>query len=148
MNYYDTVNKAIENTVVTDSETGVAYLEPRYRSVLEEMNIHLPGHALPGDYKDQELWEILKLEVEKRNAKSDYLKPVLEWCYDTIFNQINPAVELGENELMKDMLEYMQLKNQVADKQKELDDREASIAIKERAHKTVPAGMSFAKKKP
>lgn len=141
MTYFDVVDKAIDLTVVTDTETGVSYLEPRYRMVLEESDVHLPGHMLPGDVKDQELWEILKLEVEKRNAKSDYLKPVLEWCYNTIVGTVDPAIQLGEDELMKDMLEYMETKKQLTDKQDELNkDNKAKKA-------KLPVGISFAKRK-
>lgn len=140
MTYFDVVNKAIDLTIVTDTDTGVTYLEPRYRMVLEESDIHLPGHMLQGDAKDQELWEILKLEVEKRNAKSDYLKPVLEWCYNTIVGTVDPAIQLGEDELMKDMLEYMKLK-------KDLDESHTAEQEEVKPKKAkLPLGINFAKK--
>ena len=86
MSYHETVNEAIEQTIITDEETAVSYLEPRYREVLRENNLHLPDNKEDGDAYDQELWEILKLEVEKRNAKHNVSHALAEWAY-TILTQ-------------------------------------------------------------
>lgn len=146
MTYHDIVNQAIDLTVITDDETGVSYLEPRYRSVLFENNIELPGHALYGDEKDKELWEILKLEVEKRNAKRNVAHALAEWAYQILTQTVDPALMTEENELMQNIMDYMKLNQEVKEKKAELDEREEKIDMKEKANKTAPVGMSFAKK--
>lgn len=145
--YYDIVNQAIEATVITDEEMGTSYLEPRYRSVLSDNNIHLPGYALPGDAKDQELWEILKLEVEKRNAKSNVFHALAEWIYQILVQTVDPALVTEENELMQNLVEYMKLNQEMKDKEKQLNEREEKIEAKEKARHNQLAGLSFAKKK-
>ena len=101
MNYFEIVNKAIELTIETVTETNQSYLEPRYKEILREADVHLP------DLPDEELYEILKLEVEKRNAKTNKLLPVVEWLYDLLVRKIEPAMLDEENELMKNVLEYL-----------------------------------------
>ena len=146
MTYHDVVNQAIDLTVITDDETGVSYLEPRYRSVLLESGLELPGHGLYGDLKDQELWEILKLEVEKRNAKRNVAHALSEWAYNILTQTIDPALVSEENELMKNIMDYMQLNQEVKEKKAELDERETQVDMKAKATQKAPAGMSFAKK--
>ena len=145
--YYDIVNEAIELTVVTDEEAGTTYLEPRYRSILADNNLHLPGNMLPGDAKDEELWEILKLEVEKRNQQHNVAHALAEWAYHILSNTIDPELLSEENDLMNNIIEYMQLKQEVSDKKTELDNEEHELTQKEKiGSNKLPIGISFAKK--
>ena len=146
MLYYDVVNLAIEMTVFTDEDTAWSYLEPKYRDVLRENDIHLPGYDHDGDEKDQELWEILKLEVEKRNAKHNVAHAIAEWAYQILTQTVEPTLISEENELMQNIMDYMKLDMEVKEKKRELDDREAEIDVKEKINKMKPVGMSFAKK--
>ena len=140
MSYFDIANEAIELVVVTDAETGASYLEPCYRAILDEANIHLPGRKTYGDKKDQELYEIVQLEVEKRNAKTDFMRPVFDWVFGVLTNGVEPALEQEENELMKNMLEYMKVNNE----KKELEAKEEA---KEEADGGVPnIEVNFSKK--
>ena len=146
MSYHETVNEAIEQTIITDEETAVSYLEPRYREVLRENNLHLPDNKEDGDVYDQELWEILKLEVEKRNAKHNVSHALAEWAYTILTQTIEPEMLTEENELMKNIMDYMQLNQEVKEKKKELDEREAEMDMKAKTKQVTPAGLSFAKK--
>lgn len=146
MTYHDTVNEAIEQTIITDEETAVSYLEPRYREVLRENNLHLPNNKEDGDVYDQELWEILKLEVEKLNAKHNVSHALAEWAYTILTQTIEPEMLTEENELMKNIMDYMQLNQEVKEKKKELDEREAEMDMKVKTKQVAPAGLSFAKK--
>lgn len=101
MNYFEIVNKAIELTIETVTETNQSYLEPRYKEILREADVHLP------DLPDEELYEILKLEVEKRNAINDRLYPVVDWLYKILTTTIEPELTADETELMKDVLAYL-----------------------------------------
>jgi len=140
MNYHDVVNQAIELTVIQDEETAVSYLEPRYREVLRENELSLPGHVFDGDEKDKELWEILKLEVEKQNAKHNVSHALAEWAYTILTQTIDPELVSVDNDFMKNIMDYLQLNQEVKEKRQELEDKE------ERPTKSVPSGMSFAKK--
>lgn len=146
MNYHDIVNQAIELTVIQDEETAVSYLEPRYREVLRENGLSLPGHVFDGDEKDKELWEILKLEVEKQNAKHNVSHALAEWAYTILTQTIEPELVSEENDLIKNIMDYLQLNQEVKEKKAELENKEAEIDMKAKAVKNTPVGMSFAKK--
>lgn len=102
MNYYDAVNTAIDLVVETAFDTDQAYLEPRYRQVLREADIHLPD-GLP----DEELYEILKLEVDKRNARNNKLYPVISWLYKSLAENIEPQMMEDETRLMQAVMSYL-----------------------------------------
>ena len=127
MTYYDVVNQAIDLTVITDENSGVSYLEPRYRVVLHDNDIHLPGYSSYGDLKDQELWEILKLEVEKRNAQQNVMNALASWAFNVLTSTVDPALTNEENELMKNIVDYMQLNKEVKEIKEDLDQREQEI---------------------
>lgn len=143
MTYFETVDKAAELTVLTDSVTGAAYLDPYYKCLLREMNIHLEN-----DPDDRELGEALRLVVKKLNAQSDKIRPVLEWLYEMVIATAEPAVTQEENELMKNMLEYMEQKERIKEKEAALDQKEKALDVKEDTGKILPFGINFAKKKP
>lgn len=114
MNYFDTVNKSIELTVKTDKDTGVSYLEPMYLEILRGEGIiaayYDDDDDTPEVVPENELTEILKLEVKKRNAKNNRLSAVAQWAWDVINTQIVPAMTDAENEMVSDLVKYMQLK--------------------------------------
>lgn len=146
MTYHETINQAIELVVLTDEDTGVSYLEPRYRDLLRETNLHLPDNETPGDAADQELWEILKLEVEKRNAKSNVLHALAEWAYTILTQTIDPALLDEENELMKNITEYMQTNQEVKEKKVELEQKEKELDEKQNLSSKLPVGLNFSKR--
>ena len=53
MSYFETVDKAIDLTVVTDDITGLTYLEPMYKEILRQNDVSLED--------EDELYELLKL---------------------------------------------------------------------------------------
>ena len=110
MSYFDVVNDAIELCVVTDEDTGMSYLEPKYRMLLRETNMHLPDDA-----PDEELYEILKLEVEKRNALNNHVHAMVNFLIGLMTESVDPAILQEENELLKNVTEYMQANQQAKD---------------------------------
>ena len=108
MEYFEAINKAYELTVVTDDLTGISYLQPSYRMLLKDNDIHLPGYEAIVNNNDPELWEIVKLEVDKRNAMLNFVNPVAEWIYGAIANTVDPVMTEQENELLKNVIEYLQ----------------------------------------
>ena len=117
MSYFDVVNDAIDLCVVTDEDTGMSYLEPRYRAVLRETNIHLPGDA-----PDEELYEILQLEVQKRNAQINHIHAFVNFLIGLMGETVDPALMQEENELLKNVTEYMQAKQSKEDNLEQHND--------------------------
>ena len=143
MTYFEAMEAAIELTVVTDSISGMSYLEPNYRLLLKESGI-----SLPNDKDGSELYELLHLEVEKRNAKLNRLQPVLDWLYDVMTTTVDPAVTQEENELIKNVMDYMKLNSDLKVKEKELEQKEQGLEVKERVGNVIPFDINFNKKRP
>lgn len=113
MTYFETVHQAIEQTVFTDENTGVSYLDPMYRETLRQSGLIATDYEdddVPEVVPEDELAEILKLEVEKRNAKNNHLSAVAQWAWDVISTQVAPAITDAENEMASDLVKYMQMK--------------------------------------
>ena len=111
MSYFDVLNKAYELVVVTDELTGISYLQPAYKMLLRDNEVHLPGYDAIANNNDSELWEAVKLEVEKRNAMLNFVNPVAEWVYSVVATNVDPAMTQEENELIKNVLEYLKEKD-------------------------------------
>lgn len=111
MSYFDVLNKAYELVVVTDELTGISYLQPSYKMLLRDNEVHLPDYDSIVNNNDPELWEAVRLEVKKRNAMLNFVNPVAEWVYSAIANTVDPVMTQEENELLKNVTEYLQAKN-------------------------------------
>lgn len=119
MDYFDIINQAIQLCITTDSESNISYLEPPYRMLLREA-----GLINEEVISNEELYELLKLEVEKRNAKVNRLQPILNWIYDTVSSTVEPAITQEENEMMKNLVEYMRLNKEHKANDQESEDSE------------------------
>ena len=129
MNYYDIINQAIE-LVVVDAGNGLYFLEPRYKEALR-----IAGLTEHEDVIDpEELFEVVRLEVEKRNTVGNKMNIIAAWIANTLDTVIDPAITKEENELMKNMLAYL--------------DRDKKKDTKPMTGKVVPFGVNLAKKKP
>lgn len=135
MNYFDIVNQAIE-LVVVDAGNGLYFLEPRYKEALREAGLTDHEETI----EPEELFEIVRLEVEKRNIIGNRMQVIAAWIANTIETTIDPAITKEENELMKNMLAYLE-------RDKEVKENETKLNIKETVGKTVPL-VNFAKRKP
>ena len=139
MSYFETVDKAIDLTVVTDDITGLTYLEPMYKEILRQNDVSLED--------EDELYELLMLEVDNRNAKADRMNPVVDYIYALLTEAIDPAMQSAENDLMKNMLEYMKMNDKLKDKEKELNEREEAVEVKENIGNVLPLGINLSKRK-
>jgi len=113
MLYIDYIKKAKELTIGYDEESMFYYLEPEWQTILYENQLNdlesIPDMHLEGWY---DLEDVLKLEVEKRNAKASKLNIVLNWIDGVINSTIDPAMLEQENDLMQSMIELAKAKNQ------------------------------------
>lgn len=117
MLYIDYITKAKELTIGYDEVSMFYYLEPDWQTILYENNMSdleaVPDMRLEGWY---DLEDVLKLEVEKRNAKASKLNIVLNWIGDVISSTLDPAMVDEENDLVQSMIELAKAKNQQAQK--------------------------------
>ena len=89
--------------------------------------------------------EELDCEVQMRNARQDKWPILGEILYKMLTAEIEPQVIQEQNELLKNVQEYMKEKNKVEEKKVELAEREKKVEEKEKV-KEIAKGMSFAKK--
>ena len=146
MTYMEAVEKAIEATVSFDSSTGFAYVEPLYRMTLRsEGLVYNKSFPMTAELPSEgEMAEILKLFVEKVNAKQNKVNAVMNWLYDVITQTADPAMNEENNELFKDMLEYMKMKEKIRnEKTQEAESKDS--AIKD-AKKIIPFDLNFSKR--
>ena len=124
------LHKAIGVCLSVDEQSGVAYVEPLWRDILvaEDLAKENPGVS------DAEILEVLQLAANKHNVTVDHSKMVMDWLYEMLTNNIEPAILDQENDLVKNVLEYMKAN----ESQKEQTDS------KQKLSKMLP-GMSFAK---
>ncbi len=142
MNYFDIVNQAIE-LVVVDAGNGLYFLEPRYKEVLREAG--LTEHEESID--PEELFEVVRLEVEKRNTLGNQMNVIAAWVAETITTVIEPAIAQEQNELMKNMLAYLERDKEVKEKEAELEEKEKELDVKENVGKIVPMGINLSKRR-
>lgn len=133
MTYHEIINEAIDTLVTTDDNSGLTYLEPLYKETIRSEGWTEPD-AETGKpvITMEELAEILKLTVEKRNAQNNRTQAVVDWIFAVIENGIDPLVEDEQNDLIKNVMDYMKLNEEVKQKEKQLDNKEKELTMKDR----------------
>lgn len=120
MLYSDYIIKAKELTITYDEDSKTYFLEPDWQTILHANNLgdleSVKDMYIEGWY---DLEDVLKLEVEKRNATSSKKNLVFNWIYDVINSTVDPMMTQEENELMQGMIELAKLKGQQDNQTKE-----------------------------
>ena len=120
MLYSDYISKAKELTISYNEEAVVYYLEPDWQTILYENNMSdlesIPDIHIEGWY---DLEDVLKLEVEKRNAISSKKNLVYDWLYSLITSTIDPAMIEEETNLVQSMIELSRTKNELSSEKSE-----------------------------
>lgn len=105
MLYAEYILKAKELTINT-LDNGTWYLEPEWMDILYRNDLgdieNLTDSHLTG-WRD--LKDILKLEVERRNARDSRVKEVTDWIYNIITTTVDPAMLGEETEYLKYIIE-------------------------------------------
>lgn len=90
--------------------------------------------------------------MERRNKITDKTRFVIDWVFEVISSTIEPTMIQEENELMKNMMDYMKLNHELRGKEQALQEREANLDHKEEVLdkkdnilQLVP-GMNFSKR--
>ena len=110
MLYTEFINKAINATIV-EADNGTFYLEPLWRNILHDNKLFF------NDVSDFEVTpdivaDVLRLEVEKRNAINSKKNYVLEWLYEIIISRVDSVLLEEETDYLKNLVEYMQAKKE------------------------------------
>lgn len=107
MLYSDFILKAKEKTI-QQLENGVWYLEPEWQDILYREGLgdleDLTDSYLSGWY---DVEDILKLEVDRRNARDSKKDEVINWLHDLITTTVEPAILQEETDYIKNVIEFM-----------------------------------------
>lgn len=126
MLYATYMQKAKEVCIDRFVESGKWYLEPDWRIILRDNQLN--NFKLQDSKIDWSIVEdVLKLEVEKRNARDNKLGYVADWMYDTLTSTVEPAMLSEETDLVKNMLELAKA-NRANEKQAEEGQKEKEPA--------------------
>lgn len=145
MLYSEYIEKAIELTITEDTYSGLYYLDPHYKVKLADAEL-LPDCVSDHPMDMYDLYEVLKLEVDRQNVIHNNSKYCVDFLAEIISSTIIPSTINQENELVKNLISYMKLNDSLKDKEAELDKKEKNLDDKSNVAKIAP-GMSFAKRK-
>ena len=128
-------------------ENGQWYVLPDWKRRLDDLELY-PDEDVITDWVNvmwDDVKEELDYEVKMRNTRQDKWPILGEILHKMLTAEIEPAVIQEQNELLKNVKEYMKEKNKVEEKKVELEEREKKVEEKEKV-KEIAKGMSFAKK--
>lgn len=116
MLYIDFINKA-NNLTISQADNGLFYLEPMWFQILKENGLN------KSDVSDEtasweNIYETLKLEVEKRNTINSKKPDILNWLYEIITAQVEPAMLQEETDYIKQVTEFMKANHEKEDWEK------------------------------
>ena len=110
MLYTDFMQKAVDLTVV-EADNGLFYLEPMWRSILNDNNMNI-AEITDAKLKWCDVFDVLKLVVEKENTINSKKPVVIDWIYSMITTQVEPAILEEENDYVKTLTEYRKTKRE------------------------------------
>ena len=91
---------------IEQADNGLYYLEPMWRSILNDNQLNLKGVTdVKAGWSD--IYDILRLEVEKRNVINSKKPAVINWLYEIITAQVEPAMLAEETDYIKQVTEFM-----------------------------------------
>ena len=105
MLYTEFINKAM-NLTIEQADNGLFYLEPLWENILNDNELFLSDIS-DATINYDKVFEVLKLEVEKRNTINSKKPDVINWLYDLITAQIEPAMLQEETDYIKQVTEFM-----------------------------------------
>lgn len=104
MLYSEFINKAKDLTI-EQADNGLFYLEPMWRNILFENKMSLKAISnAKTDWND--IASVLKLEVEKRNTINSKKPIVIDWLFELITAQIEPAMLQEETDFIKAVTDF------------------------------------------
>ena len=105
---YSTFIQQAKELVIQQADNEMWYLEPEWVDILHRNrlgDLEELDDSYITDWLDVE--DILKLEVEKRNLMQDKKKVVIDWLYEVITANVEPAMLAEETDYIKAVTEFM-----------------------------------------
>ena len=148
MTYNDYMNIILPGCVDYDQESYTFYVNPDYAYVLKKSDL---DPSIVDDYELtwDELHRVIELEKDRMNAGRNMLNRLANDVINIIGKSVDPVMAQQQNELFKNLVEYMKANNAG---EAESKDGSASTGItrEDNADKisNLFPGMTFEKKKP
>lgn len=135
MNEINMMAALFEQAVITDDKSGITYVEPNYRFMIQRL---IEEHPDWKQYADV-MAEMCVMEAKKRNAKANKINSILEWVDAIISDTAEPALTDTQNNLIADLVDYLKNKDQLAEREQDLQAREADANMKN----ILPLGLNM-----
>lgn len=145
MIYVDFMKKAEEFVLSYDEDSGLTFLEPDYYAILLGLKMDPEKDISDIPLTWAQFEKRMELEVERRNKLDDRSKYVIDWLYSVLTSAIEPAMMQQESELMKNIMDYMNLNAELKEKEKSLNQKEEALDKKQNIVKMMP-GINFSKR--
>lgn len=145
MIYVDFMKKAEEFVLSYDEDSGLTFLEPDYYAILLGLKMDPEKDISDIPLSWAQFEKRMELEVERRNKLDDRSKYVIDWLYSVLTSAIEPAMMQQESELMKNIMDYMNLNAELKEKEKSLNQKEEALDKKQNIVKMMP-GINFSKR--
>lgn len=145
MLYSQFMHEAMKLVIIDDDKaSGYSYLNPHYRILLQDAELN-PENVSDRKIDWNDVAEVLKLEVERRNKTTDKGRFVVDWVFDVITSAVDPTMISEENDLMKNMMDYMKLNHTLKAREEEVQRKEDAQEQKTNVMALMP-GMNFSKR--
>ena len=109
--------KAMDATI-EQADNGLFYLNPMWRFILEDNRLDW-SNISDNVIDDEEVEDVLKLEVEKRNVVNSLKPYVVEWVHNIITASVEPAILQEETDYLKNLTEYLKANKEAQDLKEE-----------------------------
>lgn len=135
MLYQEYIQKAKNICVAVDDVNNTAYLLPDYRYILYLSGLKIEDVSdFPGVNMDI-VCENLKLEADAYNARNNMTPAISSWIRETILDVFSPIESAEQDELMKNIIEYLRV---AADKREaEAKKLEAKARIQQPSNEAI-----------
>lgn len=94
------------NVCIEQADNGLYYLNPMWRFILQDNQLNTFDIS-DKDIDDDEIEDVLKLEVEKRNTENSLKPYIVEWIHNIITASVEPTILQEETDYLKNLTEYL-----------------------------------------
>lgn len=128
MLYSEYISKAKSMCLAIDDVNDVMYLIPDYRYLLRLSELRIEDVTdFPG-LTEEIVAENLKLEAEGYNARHNMVPGIAAWLRETILDVLSPIAAQEQDELIKNMVEYMKATTEKKEAEAKADEAKAKAA--------------------
>ena len=103
----------VKEKTIKQLDNGNWYLEPEWKDIIcreIEKDLDNIEDSYLTDWWDIE--NVLRLEIDKRNAQDDKKRDVINWLYDLIHSTVEPEMLAEEAEYVKTLIEFSKFRKE------------------------------------